>query len=199
MGKDDEFREVEGAEDIQRDVQHQRGVWAGHWGLGGDRTWRKAATQSWVELSHTPTSFPVLLEVSVCPGALCVLGRGPGSLQPSRLISPGSRSPRGAQWFLWTDCCKCLVPPTSIPSTAHKAPLPRPLGTSKRRGPHHFMHAHTVSRNHNLWSRCHPGPGKATMTQADGPQGTHHPAGEASNQYVIRVKCGIRRGRPGGP
>lgn len=96
MGKDDEFREVEGAEDIQRDVQHQRGMWAGHWGLGGDRMWRKDAAQSCVELSHTPTSFLVLLEVSVCPGALCVLGRVPGSLQPSRLISPGKQESKGS-------------------------------------------------------------------------------------------------------
>ena len=40
LGKDDEFREVEGAEDSRGgggDVYHQRGMWAGHWGLGGDR------------------------------------------------------------------------------------------------------------------------------------------------------------------
>ena len=51
--------------------------------------------------SHTPTSFLALLEVSLCPAALCVLGRGPGSLQPAWLIFPGSRKPRGPQWFLW--------------------------------------------------------------------------------------------------
>ena len=39
MGKDNEFREVEGAEDSQwGDVYHQRGMWARHWGLGGDRS-----------------------------------------------------------------------------------------------------------------------------------------------------------------
>lgn len=42
--------------------------------------------------------------------------------------------------------------------------------------------------------RCHPGPEKAMMIQADNlcPPETHHPKGEAGNQRVIRVKCGIR-------
>lgn len=53
MGKDDGFREVEGAEDSQwGDVYHQRGMWAGHWGLGGDRMRREDAGQSWVK-PHT--------------------------------------------------------------------------------------------------------------------------------------------------
>lgn len=100
MGKDNEFREVEGAEDSQwGDVYHQRGMWARHWGLGGDRSeGRILGRAGW---SHTTTSFLVLLEVSLCPAALCVLGRGPGSLQPAWLIFPGSRNPRGPEWFLW--------------------------------------------------------------------------------------------------
>lgn len=143
------------------------------------------AGQSWLELDHPCTSFLVLLEVS------CV---------QTPAVCWGGALAAGAQWFLWVGCCNCTP---SLPAPSHLQPTkPRPWGTAKGRAP--TMRGTLMNTdlwNSDLWSTScmslHPALGAMTA-QANRllPSWGHCPTGDASREYIIRVKCGVNRGTP---